>query len=133
MERIKALMSDIRVLTGTQLTVKYRNGEAQISFPNGRSQTVYVARQGDRYLFTSRVMGSTRVRELSLWDLARCIWVRNRGTDVVELALDESGRLIGRIEQVAETLDRAELKYYLTELAQKCDRLEYVLTGRDLM
>jgi len=37
-------------------------------------------------------------------DLACQIWSRNRVTDVVEFALDESGRLIGRIEQVAEAL-----------------------------
>ena len=52
-------------------------------------------------------------------------------TDVVEFALDESGRLIGRIEQVAEALNRNELEFYLTALAQECDRLEYLLTGRD--
>lgn len=66
-------------------------------------------------------------------DLARRIWSQNRVSDVVEFALDESGRLIGRIEQVAETLNRNELEFYLTALAQECDRLEYLLTGRDQM
>jgi len=52
---------------------------------------------------------------------------------VVEFTLDETGRLVGRIEQVAERLNHDELEFFLTSLAQECDRLEYLLTGRDQM
>jgi transglutaminase-like putative cysteine protease len=111
----------------------YKSGEATVSFPDGRAQIIHVRRIGDSYLLTSRVIGSTKVANMGSADLACQIWSRNRATDVVEFALDESGRLVGRIEQVAETLNRNELEFYLTALAQECDRFEYLLTGRDQM
>jgi hypothetical protein len=133
MRRFDRLLAEVRELPGTKLRLAYRAGEAVVSFPDGRTQTIHVRRVGDSYLLTSRVIGSTKAGNMEPADLARRIWSRNRVTDVVEFALDESGRLIGRIEQVAETLNRNELEFYLTALAQECDRLEYLLTGRDQM
>ena len=131
MKRFEQLLAELRELPGTKLKLAYKGGEAVVSFPDGRTQTIRVRRAGDSYLLTSRVVGSTRVANMEPVDLACQIWSRNRVTDVVEFALDESGRLIGRIEQVAETLNRNELEFYLTALAQECDRFGYLLTGRD--
>jgi hypothetical protein len=36
------------------------------------------------------------------------------------------------VEQVAETLDPEELSTYAKWLASECDRLEYILSGKDL-
>jgi len=131
MKRFEQLIAHLRDLPGTKLKVTYKNGEAAVAFPDGRNQTIQIRRAGERYLLTSRVIGSTRAGNMEPADLACQIWSRNRVTDVVEFALDESGRLIGRIEQVADALNRNELEFYLTVLAQECDRLEYLLTGRD--
>jgi hypothetical protein len=133
MKRFERLLAELRELPGTKLKLAYKGGEAVVSFPDGRTQTIRVCRVGDSYVLTSRVIGSTRAGNMEPADLARQIWSRNRVTDVVEFALDESGRLIGRIEQVADALNRNELEFYLTALAQECDRLEYLLTGRDKM
>ncbi|MGA1994818.1 MAG: hypothetical protein ABSH45_03475 [Bryobacteraceae bacterium] len=133
MKRFEHLLAELRELPATKLSLTYKSGEAVVSFPAGRTQTIRVRRVGDSYLLTSRVIGSTKAGNMEPADLARQIWSRNRVTDVVEFALDESGRLIGRIEQVAEALNRNELEFYLTALAQECDRLEYLLTGRDQM
>ena len=133
MKRFEQLLAELRELPATKLKLAYQDGEALVSFPDGRMQTIYVRRAGDSYLLTSRVIGSTKVANMEPTDLACQIWSRNRVTDVVEFTLDESGRLIGRIEQVAETLNRNELEFYLIALAQECDRLEYLLTGRDQM
>jgi hypothetical protein len=131
MKRFERLLADLRELPGTKLRLAYKAGEAVVSFSDGRTQTIHVRRVGDSYLLTSRVIGSTRAANMAPADLACQIWSRNRVTDVVEFALDDSGRLIGRIEQVADALNRNELEFYLTALAQECDRLEYLLTGRD--
>ena len=133
MQRIELLLAGLNELSGTKLTLSYRAGEVVISFPDGRTQSVFIHRVGASYVLTSRVIGNTRVGSMPKADLARQIWVRNRATDVVEFTLDESGRLIGRIVQGAETFDRNELEFYLVSLAQECDRLEYLLTGRDQM
>jgi len=133
MRRIEQLLASILELPGTKLALSHKAGEAVISFPNGRTQTIYIRRVGGRYVLTFRVIGSTKAGNIGPADLARRIWIRNRATDVVEFALDETGRLVGRIEQVAETLNHDELEFSLTALAQECDRLEYLLTGRDQM
>jgi len=133
MERVEQLLAGLRKLPDTKLTLSYKAGEAVISFPDGRTQNIYIRRAGGCYVLTSRVIGSTKAGNMAPADLARRIWVRNRATDVVEFALDESDRLVGRIEQIAETLNRNELEFYLIALAQECDRLEYLLTGRDQM
>ncbi|MBN9657047.1 MAG: hypothetical protein J0H49_02660 [Acidobacteria bacterium] len=133
MDRISQLLRDTRVLSGTSLKISYTNGQATISFPSGRSQVIYIREANGRYQLTSRVVGSARVGNIGLAAVARMIWARNRSTDVVEFAIDELGRLVGRIEHVTESLDRAELEAYLIALAQECDRFEYVLTGRDQM
>ncbi len=133
MKGVENLLADIRNLPGTQLRVSYKDGTALIALPDERTQAVCIAREDDRYVFSSRIMGATRASQYNQTELAQIIWFRNRETDVVELALDNAGRLIGRIEVVAEALDRNELEYYLTALAQECDRLEYILTGHDQM
>jgi hypothetical protein len=133
MQRIQDLLAGIHDLPGTNLTISYTDGVATISFPNNRQQLIHVRRVDDCYQLTSRIIGSTKAGSMAPADLARLIWDRNRSTDVVEFALDDSGRLVGRIEQVAETLNRNELEFYLTALAQECDRFEYLLTGRDQM
>jgi hypothetical protein len=133
MDRIDQLLRDTRALPGTSLKMSYRNGEATISFPTGRTQVVYFREANGRFQMSSRVVGSARVANIGLAAVARMIWARNRSTDLVEFAVDELGRLVGRIEHVAESLDRAELETHLIALAQECDRFEYVLTGRDQM
>ena len=40
-------------------------------------------------------------------------------------------RLIGVIEQPAQTLDREELVLHINTLARECDRFEYKLLGKD--
>jgi hypothetical protein len=133
MQRIEQLLASLRALPGTKLALSYKSGEATISLPNGRAHIVYIRRASDKYVMTSRVIGSTKAGNIAPADLARLIWTRNRATDVVEFTLDETGRLVGRIEQVAERLNHTDLEFFLTALAQECDRLEYLLTGRDQM
>ncbi len=84
-------------------------------------------------MLASRVITRGRVKGFSSWEIAEKIWDRNRYSDVVEFCIDAGGELVGRVEQVADTLDPEELYFFLRRLAQECDRFEYLLTGKDEM
>jgi hypothetical protein len=94
---------------------------------------VWIRHRGDRYELSSTVIGKRRADEHEWEDLAERLWGRNRETDVVGFGLDGRGRVVGKIEQLAQSFDHGEIVYYLDRLAFECDRLEYVLTGCDFM
>ena len=104
---------------------------AVMTFPSGRTQKIRMEERDDHHVFTSRVLGQRRVQKYSWTELARLVWTRNRKTPLVTFMLDRSRRLIGRIEHPKATLDPPELRAILLHLARECDRLEYLLTGRD--
>jgi len=72
------------------------------------------------------------VKKIGRAQLLPRIWERNRETAVVAFNLDKRGRLVGQIEQLADTLDLSELAFYIELLARECDRFEYVLSGLDV-
>lgn len=109
----------------------FEDGVVTVSFDSGRVQRVHLLTREDHYVFTSRILGARRVEKYSWAELARIVWPRNRRTPLVTFMLDEHERLVGRIEHPAATLDPDELRAVLLHLARECDRLEYLLTGRD--
>ena len=139
MDRIDHMLAHQHYLPDSQLAVRYENGRAEIRLgahgsKKGRRQIVHIQCEGDHYVLTSVVLGPARtaqyLKEPS--ELAELVWRRNRRTDVVNFTFDRQRRLIGRIEHPYETLDPEELYFYLSRLAIECDRMEYVLTGRDV-
>lgn len=102
-----------------------------VILPNDHRQRIAVERRGAHYVLSSVVIGQARVAGLGRAELLPRLWERNRVTNVVAFTLDKRGRLIGQIEQIAETLDLDELATYLHWLARECDGLEYLLTGQD--
>lgn len=112
-------------LEGDTIQVHLREG--------GRSQTVRVSQDEDRYVFRSVVLSSpaaTRTRNRRR-RIAYRAWRRNGSKPLVTFAFDDEDRLIGLIEVPAATLDHEELDLYIETLARECDRFEYVLTGTD--
>ncbi len=114
---------------GTRLSIE--DGVVVLTFPSERAQKIRLVTRDDHYVFTSRILGRRRVKMISWSALARIVWPRNRRTPLVTFMLDKSGRLVGRIEHPRATLDPAELRAILLHLARECDRLEYLVTGRD--
>lgn len=104
---------------------------ATIAFRSERAQKIRMLVRHDHYVFTSRILGSRRVKNMTWSELARRVWPRNRRTPLVTFMLDKQGRLVGRVEHPQATLDQAELRAILLHLARECDRLEFLLTGRD--
>jgi len=103
-----------------------------VTFPSARTQWVDVKVREDCYLFSSVVLDRKAVLSLPVQELSRIIWQQNRETDLVAFLLDNRRRLVGRIEQPDSTLDPDELRIYLRYLARECDRLVFLLTGREV-
>jgi hypothetical protein len=99
-----------------------------------RRQRISVHRVGSDYVFASRVVpaeflrGSRKRRR----DLAFTIWRRNALTPVVAFAFDRGDRLVGVVEQPADSMQDDELQFYVESLARECDRLEFILMGADV-
>lgn len=121
----------IQKVTDSRLKVEAGPGWVKVMLGEGRSQTVHIQREDDRYVFTSVVLGATRTEQQrkDLMGFAERVWFRNRQTDVVNFTIDLQNRLVGRIENLADSLDDDELFFYLSRLAIECDRMEYLLTG----
>jgi len=100
-----------------------------VVFPGGRRHrvTVRVCREG--YRLAAVVVRQDVVAERP--DLPILIWKRNRATALVGFRLDPGGRLIGESCVPRVGLSADEFRLHVRRLAGECDRLEYLLTGRD--
>jgi hypothetical protein len=70
----------------------------------------------------------------SVWQLADpdiAQWQRNRASDLAGFKTDGRGRAIGEAWVPRAGLDADEWAAYVQAVATACDRLEYLLTGRD--
>lgn len=112
-------------LDGSRLVVPVGKG--------GRRQEIAFAMDGKHYVFTSVILGAARVtKNAKQWrELARLVWQRNAGHELVTFAFDRHHRLVGQIRHPADHLDAVELEAYVTTLAWECDRFEYLLSGAD--
>ena len=100
-----------------------------VKFSDGRSHRVMVIEQPDDWCLRCLI-----VRQASLtFDpqplLAAAI--RNRQLRLCGLSVDKKGRLFGQCMVPKAGLDADEFQLCARHLAAECDRLEYLLTGRD--
>ena len=109
-----------------QIRVEVRGGS--------RHQVIAMEQRDHLYVFTSVVLGTRSVtKDVQRWRrLARLVWERNALHQLVTFRFDRRNRLVGQIQHQADFLDPEELELYVNTLARECDRLEYLLTGRDL-
>ncbi len=98
---------------------------------SGRKQRVRLARDGDQYVFTSTVTGMVTRRPKARRNLLLRIWSQNVASELVGFGIDGRGRLVGLCRHPAAHLDPDELQLYILALSRECDRLEWVLTGKD--
>ena len=105
--------------------------QRQVAFANGRSQRVHVEEQlatGTIRLW-SRAARPAVVKQLE--DPDRYAWERNRGSHLVGFKVDRKLHLIGEVYLPAATLDADEWRFCVHLLAERCDRIEYLLSGKD--
>jgi hypothetical protein len=129
---IRRLLREGLARTPVGVKIRAHAAGALVEFPGGRKQVVSAQMAGERLVLLSRVLGNARVDGMGVATLLPQVWQRNRQTRCVAFGIDESGRLVGRIEQMAATLQPEELVFYLALLARECDQFEFALTGRDL-
>ena len=102
-----------------------------VEFDSGRGQRVSVEEADDESLMVRSVVAKPRaLREVE--DVALRAWVCNRGTRLVGFQLDRRGRLMGHAWVPRQGLTPEEFALYVRVVARECDRLEYLLTGRDV-
>lgn len=98
-----------------------------------RRHAVRVAEEPQGIRFEATIATRSAVDQLNArWSVYRWAWRRNRGNAIVGFRIDPRGRLIA--EAVAPTigLTAAEFESYLMAVAAEADRMELVLTGRDV-
>ena len=131
MDDLRRMLAELPSELAPGTTLQPEPDHVLVTFPSRRTQKILLAAGNQSYVFTSRIIGRRRVANMSWTELARLVWPRNRRTPLVAFMLDPQDRLIGRIDHPTATLDPPELQAILLHLARECDRLEYLLTGRD--
>jgi hypothetical protein len=100
-----------------------------VGFSDGRSQRVSIAEDDGAYVLSSFVARRETVAGIS--DLALRVWERNRAVALVGFRIDQRERLVGEAWLPKVGLTAEEFQLYVRTVAAECDRLEYILTGRD--
>lgn len=115
-----------------EAALKVEDSTIRVRFADGRSHSVSVE-------------GDPDAADLRLWAVAAppsavkgagenpqlVAWTRNRASDLVGFKVNGRGRLIGEAWVPTAGLDAEEWAIYVQAVARTCDRLEYLLTGRD--
>lgn len=98
----------------------------------GRQQKVYVEDDGKDGYFRVWSVGASASALSEIQEPPEFFaWRRNHLSDLVGFKIDRKGRLIGEAWVPTAGLDEMEWAIYVNALAQSCDRIEYLLTGRD--
>jgi hypothetical protein len=101
-----------------------------VTFGGGRRQRVRID-ESDGGLLVSAVIASPAFT-MELEDPALYAWRRNCLSRLVGLRVDERGRLIGQAWVSLAGLDAHEFQLCVWTIAAECDRVEHLLTGRDV-
>ena len=114
---------------------KASNHEAQgdgvtVSFHGERRQRVRVLEADRAFLIYAVITGPAATRDLR--DPALLAWKRNCLSRVVGLRVDDRGRLIGQAWVPLAGLEAHEFQLCVRTVAAECDRVEQLLTGRDV-
>lgn len=131
MTMIEKLVSEVIREKFDHLEIRKINGQLWVIFPSNRKQRINIIQQGKYYSFRSVVLGKAKVNQYYEDWILPYIWQQNKETPLVSFQIDKKGRLTGRITQLIETLDKEEFLFYIEVLAKECDRMEYVLSGKD--
>lgn len=109
--------------------------ELQFHFGEGtlfRKHRVRIVEAEGRCIFLSTVASSVVVRNLSIEQLVKLTWGRNRNLDVVEYMLDDQFRVVGRAIHPLDEMDFQEFWYCAHTLAESSDRLEFLIREGDI-
>ncbi len=106
------------------------NDDILVTFDNGREHRVHVVETVDTLEIHAIVARVAAIREVP--ELALRIWRHNRSAQLVSFRQDTRGRIAaqGWVPKVGLTAE--EFRLVVQRVAAESDRLEFILTGRDV-
>ena len=98
-----------------------------------RRHEVRLIDEGQQLRLEATIATRSHVDEMEQHDsVYRWAWRRNRGNAIVGFRIDGRGRLIAEAVAPNIGLTGEEFQVYLLAVASEADRMELVLTGRDV-
>ena len=101
-----------------------------VTFESGRAHRVQIRETGSAFEIHAVVARAAAVSAVP--DLPLRIWRHNRGAQLVGFRIDERGRVRAEGWAPKAGLTREEFMLVLRRVAAEGDRLEFLLTGRDV-
>lgn len=96
-----------------------------------RTQTVLIWECDGQCIFLSASASASAVRKLTVEEIVKYTWERNRNIDVVEFMLNDEQSIVGRCVHTIDSLHWREFIYCAHVLAAESDRLEYLICEED--
>lgn len=110
--------------------VKLEGDDVVVQFENGRSHRVRVRETSE--LFELHAVVAKRKAGEHVTELADRIWRLNRAAQLVSFRLDGQGRVRGEGWVAKAGVTAEEFQLVLRRVAAESDRVEFLLTGRDV-
>ena len=110
--------------------IAFEGDDVVVAFENQRTHRVRVREAEQHYELQAIVAKAAAVRDVK--DLPLRIWQHNRAAQLVSFRIDGRGRVFaeGWIPKAGVTPE--EFQLILRRVASESDRLEYLLTGKDV-
>jgi hypothetical protein len=111
--------------------LEVRGETIHVRFGDERGQQVHVAEEepGTIRVWT---VAARRAAVQRLDNPELYAWLRNRLVDLVDFRVDREGQLIGEASVATPGLTAEEWALHVRTVARASDRLEYLLSGRDV-
>ena len=103
----------------------------EVSLTEGRKQLIRVHEEEEELVLTSRAAQAADATDLERLSLR--LWQRNRDTSLVGFRIDVRGHVIAETVLLRAGLTRNEFQVAILNLAEEADRLEFLLTGKNVL
>jgi hypothetical protein len=110
--------------------LKVDGDDILVGFDNGRSHRVQVHETDDVLELHAVVARAAAVKDVP--DLPLRIWRHNRAAQLVSFRIDTRGRIYAEGWVLKAGLEPQEFQLVVRHVAAESDRLEFLLTGRDI-
>jgi len=105
-------------------------GEINVQLAEGRHHVISVEETDDSLRLVGIV--TRQAATAAIPNLLPIIWEKNRALQLVGFRVDRRGRLVGEVLVPGAGLDADEFQLCVRTLAAECDRMEYLMTGKDV-
>ena len=102
----------------------------EVSFRDGRKHRVRAEERDDTLFLSAVVVGAARAKEAEANEVL--LWKHNHGTRLTSFRLDARGRVVGEAFMPLVGLTHEAVCFRVRIVAEECDHLERILTGKDL-